>query len=169
MDRRSSSGCVRSAVCVDWLAWSRMGCFVASAAGGRERRQQGREHAQEDREDNNETTPTSSIFMFIPHSEHTTIAILLSTFMSCPSDLALHRLDRPNALLQQTPQNTPFSTTPTNPHTHSAAHTPRTRSPVHNGYIPEPSSLKSTTTAKTGQRAAPSRATEANSRERRAG
>ena len=79
-----------------------MGCFVTSAAGGRERRQQGREHAQEDREDNNETTPTSSIFMFIPHSEHTTIAILLSTFMSCPSDLALHRLDRLNALLLQT-------------------------------------------------------------------
>ena len=93
-------------VCVDWLAWSRMGCFLAPAAGGRERRQQGREHAQEDREDNNETTPTSSMFMFIPHSEHATIAILLSTFMSCPSDLALHRLDRPNACY-----STSYSTT----------------------------------------------------------
>ena len=62
-----------------------------------------------------------------------------------------------------------FSTTPTNLHALNATHTPKPRSPVHHGSIAEPSSLKPATTAKTGQRAAPSRATEANSRERRAG
>jgi hypothetical protein len=54
-------------------------------------------------------------------------------------------------------------------HTHNAAHTSKTRSPVQHGYIPEPSSIKHTTTTAEAQRTAPSPATEANGMARRAG
>jgi hypothetical protein len=54
-------------------------------------------------------------------------------------------------------------------HTHSAVRTPTTRSSVYHRSMAEPSSLKSATTTAQSQSTAPSPATEANSRVRRAG
>jgi len=77
---------VCTALCVfRTVAMVERGHFLVHAAGGREQRQQGQEHAQEDRQDNNETTPTSSIFMFMTLSKHATISICLSAFASCRS------------------------------------------------------------------------------------
>ena len=77
---------VCAALCVcRMVAMVERGHFLAPAAGGRERRQQGQEHAQEDRQDNNEMTSISSIFMFMTRSKHATISICLSAFASCRS------------------------------------------------------------------------------------
>ena len=66
-------------------------------------------------------------------------------------------------------ENHRVSSTPAHLHTHSAPCSPKTRSPVHNGPTAEPSSIKSAATTTQAQSTAPSPATEASSRARRAG
>ena len=67
-------------VCARGLPWSKMRVLLPTA-GGREEGQQGQEHAQEDREVNNETTSTSNIIMFVTHCEHATTTILPRVFV----------------------------------------------------------------------------------------
>ena len=151
------------------MAWSRMGYFLVLAQEGVNDAKKVESELKNDKDHISVPTYKSTTFTFMSHYKHLTSSFFLATPDRPTLDLALHRLDRLNALLLQTPENSPFSTTPTNLHAHNAAHTPKTRSPVHNGSMAEPSSIKSTTTTTQAQSTAPSSATEANSRQRRAG
>ena len=161
--------CAQRCVSVGRLPWSRMGYFLVLAQEGVNDAKKVESELKEDKEHISVPTCKSATFTFMSCYKHPTSSFFLATRHRPTLELALHLLDRLNAPLLQTPENTPFSTMSSLLQTRSVAHTPKTRSPVHNGSIAESSSLKSATTAKTGQRAAPSHATEANSRERRAG
>ena len=161
--------CAQRCVYAGRLTWSRMGYFLALAQEGVNDAKKVESELKNDKDHISVPTYKSATFTFMSHYKHPTNSFFLATPHRPTLDLALHRLDRLHALLLQTPENSPFLTTLAFLHTHNAAHTPKTRSTAHHGYTPELSSIKSTTTAAQPQSTAPSRATEANSTERRAG
>ena len=148
-----------------------MGYFLALAQEGVNDAKKVESELKNDKDHISVPTYKSATFTFMSHYKHPTNSFFLATPHRPTLDLALHRLDRLHALLLQTPENSPFLTTLAFLHTHNAAHTPKPRSPVQHEYISEPSSIKSTSTTTTtqAQSTASSAATEANSRERRAG
>ena len=161
--------CAQRCVCVGKLTWSRMGYFLALVQEGVNDAKKVESELKEDKEHISVPTCKSATFTVMAVYIHPTSSFFLATPHRPTLELALHLLDRLNAPLLQTPENTPFTTTPSNLHAHNTVHTPKARSPVQHGSVAEPSSIKSATTTTQAQSTASSGATEANSRQRRAG
>jgi hypothetical protein len=118
--------CAQRCVSVGEMTWLRMGCFLALAQEGVNDAKKVENELKEDKDHISVPTCKSATFTFMSCYKHPTGSFFLATLHRPTLELALHLLDRLNAPLLQTPENTPFSTMSSLLHTYSVAHTPKT-------------------------------------------
>ena len=108
------------------VPWSRMGYFLVLPQEGVNDAKKVENELKEDKDHISVPTCKSATFTFMSCYKHPTSSFFLATLHRPTLELALHLLDRLNAPLLQTPENTPFSTMSSLLHTHSVAHIPKT-------------------------------------------